>query len=122
MKLRCLLAAVCLFIAASPAGAAGTPAEAAGTLENGVLMVNGRPFFPLGSWNSSHTTPQDIASLGMNMSFRCASGSEEGVAQLRQFVRECGELGLYVTPYLSYGGSGTTPWPEESGPQDSHAG
>ena len=86
----------------------------AGTIENGVLMVDGRPFYPLGSWNSSYTTAQDIARLGMNTSFQGGPSTEAAVESFRGFMRECNDLGIQVVPYLSYGGAGVTPWPPDS--------
>ena len=108
MKLKCILAAVCLLATSSLTGAAAT-------IENGVLMVDGRPFFPLGSWSSSLTTGTGPRRAGHEYGPPGgARGSEERVQRLRQFTRECRELGIYVTPYLSYGGAMTTPWSEES--------
>lgn len=86
----------------------------AARLENGVLMVDGKPFYPLGSWNSDFTTPEDIARLGMNTSFRGGPGSPQAVEQFRPFMRRCAELGIQVVPYLSYGGAGVTPWAPEA--------
>ena len=33
-------------------------AASAGRLVDGVLTVDGKPFFPLGSWNSAYTPPR----------------------------------------------------------------
>ncbi len=85
----------------------------AGRLADGALTVDGKPFFPLGSWNSSYTTPEDIDRLGMNTSFRGGPGSDEAVEAFRPFMRRCAELGIQVVPYLSYGGAGVTPWAPE---------
>lgn len=91
----------------------GLPAAATfgGELRHGVLTVDGKPFFPLGSWNFPETTPEDIARLGMNTSFQGAPNTEEGVQQFRGVMRRCAALGIEVVPYLSYGGAGVTPWP-----------
>jgi len=90
-----------------------TTARAA-RLENGVLIVNGKPFFPLGSWNSDATTPEDMARLGMNTAFRGAPSTEERLAESREFMRRCNEYGIQVIQYLSYGGrEARTPWPPE---------
>ena len=86
----------------------------AGQIENGVLMVDGTPFFPLGGWDNGDTTPDDLARLGMNISFRGGPRTAEGVDAFRPFVRECVALGIQVVPYLSYGGAGVTPWPPEA--------
>jgi hypothetical protein len=86
----------------------------AGRLADGVLTVDGKPFYPLGSWNYSYTTPEDIDRLGMNTSFRGGPGSDETVENFRPFMRRCAELGIQVVPYLSYGGAGVTPWAPES--------
>lgn len=87
-----------------------TSAAFAGTIENGVLMVEGKPFYPLGSWNSEYTSPEDIAALGMNTSFRGGPSNDAAVEQFRQFMRRCRELGIQVVPYLSYGGGAVEPW------------
>ncbi len=82
----------------------------AGEIRDGVLLVDGKPFYPLGSWNFSSTTPEDIARLGMNTSFQGGPSTDEAVEQFRGFMRRCDELGIQVVPYLSYGGAGVTPW------------
>ena len=46
----------------------------AGEIVDGVLMVDGQPFYPLGSWNFDYTTPQDIALLQANFSNRASVG------------------------------------------------
>jgi len=85
------------------------------TLENGVLTVDGRPFYPLGGWDEQYTTPQDIARLGMNTSFRHgAPTTPDAEVKFRGVMRECAALGIQVMPYLSYGGAGVNPWPPES--------
>jgi len=94
--------------------ALGTNASA-GQLVDGVLIVDGKPFFPLGSWNSNWTTPQDLALLGMNTAFRGAPTTVERLVESRQFMRECAKYGIQVVPYLAYGGrEARTPWPPES--------
>src|SRR6056297_2278466 len=85
-----------------------------GEFRKGVLLVDGRPFYPLGSWNSSFTTPEDMARLGMNTSFRPGGPSTpEAVEAFRPFMHRCAEFGIQVVPYLSFGGDGTTPWARE---------
>ncbi len=86
----------------------------AGEIVDGVLMVDGQPFYPLGSWNFEYTTPQDIARLGMNTSFRGGPSSPEAVEAFRTYMREAASLGIQMVPYLSYGGAGIEPWPPES--------
>ncbi|HOT37973.1 MAG TPA: hypothetical protein PLT86_15020, partial [Candidatus Latescibacteria bacterium] len=44
-------------------------AGAAARLERGVLLVDGKPFFPLGSWGGREVAPEEIARLGMNATF-----------------------------------------------------
>ena len=85
----------------------------AGVLRDGVLTVDGKPFYPLGSWNFGYTTPEDIALLGMNTSFRGGPGTPEAVQDFIPFMERCAELDIQVVPYLSYGGAGVTPWPTE---------
>jgi hypothetical protein len=85
------------------------------TLENGVLLVDGKPFFPLGGWDEQETTPADIARLGMNTSFRHgAPTNPEMEVKFRKMMRESAAHGIQVMPYLSYGGHGVNPWPAES--------
>ena len=86
----------------------------AGEIKDGILMVDGKPFYPLGSWNFSSTTPEDIARLGMNTSFQGGPGSDAAVEEFRGFMRGCAELGIQVVPYLSYGGAGVVPWAPEA--------
>jgi len=86
----------------------------AGEIKEGVLLADGKPFFPLGSWNFDYTTPQDIDRLGMNTSFRGGPSTAESVEQFRGFMSECNDLGIQVVPYLSYGGAGVDPWPPDS--------
>ena len=103
---RCVaILLTCLLAAVSAAG---------GRIEDGVLMVDGKPFFPLGGWDFAYTSPEDIARLGMNTSFRGGPSRLEAVEKFRQHMRRCAELGIQVVPYLSYGGAGVTPWPPES--------
>jgi len=86
----------------------------AGEVRDGTLLVDGKPFFPLGSWNSTYTTPADIARLGMNTSFRGGPGTPEAVEAFRALMRACAAKGIQMVPYLSYGGAGVTPWRPES--------
>jgi len=83
-------------------------------LVDGVLMVGGKPFYPLGSWNFDYTTPQDIDALGMNTAFRGGPSSEQGVAEFRSWMRQANRYGIEVIPYLSYGGAGVDPWPPDA--------
>jgi len=104
---------MCLAACGIIAGAVAR-SDAAGRLVNGVLTVDGKPFYPLGSWNFSYTTPEDIARLGMNTSYRGGPSTPEAVEQFRTFMRRCAELGVQMVPYLSYGGGSVAPWPPES--------
>ena len=90
------------------------PAAGAGRVEDGVLTVDGEPFFPLGSWNSGYTTAEDIARVGMNTSFRGGPSTDEALEGFRAFMRSCGALGIQVVPYVSYGGAGIEPWPPDA--------
>ena len=38
-------------------------AAPAGELQDGTLVVDGKPFFPLGSWSVIDTAPEDVARL-----------------------------------------------------------
>ena len=101
-----LLHTICALVAA--AGLSG-----AGELVDGILYVDGKPFYPLGSWNFSYTTPEDIARLGMNTSFRGGPGTPEAVAEFRTYMQRAADLGIQLVPYVSYGGAGVVPWPPE---------
>ncbi|MFH1740080.1 MAG: hypothetical protein ABIH23_13815 [bacterium] len=90
------------------------PAAFGGEIVDGVLMVDGEPFYPLGSWNFEYTSPQDIARVGMNTSFRGGPSTPEAVESFREYMREAADLGIQMVPYLSYGGAMVTPWPPES--------
>jgi hypothetical protein len=85
-----------------------------GELVDGVLLVDGEPFYPLSSWNSPYTSPEDIDRLGMNTSYRGGPSTPEAVEEFRGFMRACDRLGIQMVPYLSYGGAGVTPWAPES--------
>ncbi len=84
-----------------------------GKLENGILTVDGRPFFPLGGWDYPYTTPEDLSRLGMNTSFRGAPQDPDGIEKFRAHMRECAQRGIQVIPYLSFGAEGVIPWPVE---------
>ena len=90
------------------------PAASAGSLEDGVFTVDGRPFYPLGSWNHPDTTPADIERLGMNTSFLLVPETEEGVEQFGLYMRRCNDLGIQVIPYVFYGGARVEPWSQEA--------
>jgi hypothetical protein len=89
-------------------------AAGAGEMDGLVLTVDGKPFFPLGSWNDHTTTPEDIDRLGMNTSYRGGPSTDPAVEQFRGFMGRCEELGIQVIPYLSYGGAGVIPWTPEA--------
>ena len=102
------------FIYALVVGIVFAASASAGQLADSVLVVDDRPFFPLGSWNGRHTTPDDIALLGMNTSFRSGPGTAQGVAEFLPFMRRCADLSIQVVAYVSYGGAGIEPWPPEN--------
>jgi len=77
-----------------------------------VLTVDGKPFYPLASWNGE--PPEHAHKLGMNATFLQSPGSDESVALFRPKMRRYAELGMQVIPYISYGGGGTTPWPPDN--------
>jgi hypothetical protein len=65
------------------------------TLENGVLVIDGKPFYPLGGWNEEETTPADIARLGMNTSFNHGVPTNpESEAKFRAMMHESAKLGF----------------------------
>ncbi len=91
-------------------------AATAGTLERGILRVDGKPFYPLGSWAAATTTPQDLARLGMNCVFRGAPSNEQQLTELRSYMRECAQYDIQVLIYPAYGGRGgdsRSAWPED---------
>ncbi len=85
----------------------------AGQLEEGILKVDGKPFYPLGSWNHSDTTPEDLARLGMNTSFLLVPEGKEETRRFEEYMRRCDELGIQVMPYIFYGGARVEPWADE---------
>jgi hypothetical protein len=103
MRLRTLIAALMtLSVSAS-----------AGELVDGALTVDGKPFYPLGGWDFPFTTADDLNRMGMNVSFRIPSPTDEGMDKFRQHMRECAEHGIQLVPYISYGGAGVIPWETE---------
>jgi hypothetical protein len=82
----------------------------AGTLKNGLLTVDGKPFYVLSSWNDRSTTLEDVARLGMNAAFRGASSTDSAIAIFRTYMRAAAERDIQVIPYVSYGGGGIVPW------------
>lgn len=90
------------------------PNARAARLVDGVLMVNRKPFYPLGSWMAGNTTLDDIERLGLNVAFKSAPGDERGVAEYRDWMRDANRRGLQVVPFLSYGGGSSSPWPTEN--------
>ncbi len=83
-------------------------------LVDGVLLVDGKPFYPLGGWDDENTTPEYRARLGMNTNFAIPDPSAAGIERFRAHMRECARRGIQVLPYLSYGGEGLAPWPAEN--------
>jgi hypothetical protein len=89
-------------------------AVSAGTLKDGLLTVDGRPFYVLSGWDDrKSTTVDDIVRLGMNTSFRGAPSTDTSMKSFRAFMWEAAEKGIQVVPYLSYGGTRVTPWAPE---------
>ncbi len=86
----------------------------AGELHDGILMVEGEPFYPVGSWNHADTSPDDIARLGMNVSFMQAPEEADKQKEFEAYTKECGSLGIQVIPYLAYGGARYEPWPDDT--------
>jgi hypothetical protein len=72
----------------------------AGTLENGLLTVDGKPFYVLSSWNDATTTIDDVARLGMNASYLYAPSTEETVKSFRTFMRRAARKDIQVIPYV----------------------
>ena len=75
-----------------------------GTLESGVFMVDGKPFFPLASWHHNDTTVGEVVALGMNAAHRIVGGDSVGHA----FMRDTRENGIQVMVYVP---AGTEPLP-----------
>ena len=86
----------------------------AGTLKDGLLTVDGKPFYVLSSWNDATTTIDDVARLGMNTSYRGAPSTEESVKAFRILMRDAAKKNIQLVPYLSYGGAGVIPWKTEA--------
>jgi hypothetical protein len=75
----------------------------AGTYENGVFMVDGKPFFPLGGWEVGEITPEEISDLGMNATLRIVSGDSAGHA----YMEGMAAAGVNVMVYVP---AGTEPY------------
>jgi hypothetical protein len=79
-----------------------------GELRDGKLYVDGKPFYPVGCWMGQSV---DLVSrLGMNTAFLVPAATDSGIAAFRQKMRQFGEHGIHMVPYISYGGNGVTPW------------
>ncbi len=83
-------------------------AGAAARLEGGVLFVDGKPFFPLGSWGGRAVAPEEIARLGMNATFLMAPSSEGALDDARAYMRECRRHGVQVMQYVPWGSDSAT--------------
>jgi hypothetical protein len=88
----------------------------AAVLKDGITLVDGKPFYPLGSWPAEGITAEGIASLGMNATFRMGSRSPKGIAEIREFMRECDRYGIQVMIYVPHGRhrEGAEQWPREA--------
>ena len=82
----------------------------AGEIVDGVLTVDGKPFFPVGTWGGS---PEYAYGMGMNAVLVGAARTPESIPHQRQTARQFGKYGLQIIPYLSYGGPETEPWTRE---------
>jgi hypothetical protein len=69
----------------------------AGTLKDGIFYVDGKPFYPLGAWQSSDITSDEIVAMGMN----CTHRNVRGNAWSHAFMRDHKAHGVQVIPYLS---------------------
>ena len=79
----------------------------AGVLENGTLLVDGKPFFPFGTWGGS---PELCADLGLNTALHTVPKTPEGVEEFRARLRVFADHGTQVAVFLGYGGSKPVPW------------
>jgi len=87
-----------------------SPTSAGVELKGGKLTVDGRPFFPLGTWSDGRTTAEELCWYGLNTDFRGIGPSAEGPAQLREHVTAFRRRGIEVVPYFGFGGAGVVPW------------
>ena len=93
-----------------------TAVVSAGQIRDGILYVNDKPFYPLGSWGSGHVEPEELVRLGMNTAFRGLGRTEESINDARAYVRRCQPHGVQFLPYLTYGGRGSdsrSAWTDE---------
>ena len=81
-----------------------------GELRDGVLYVDGKPFFTLGSWGSG--LADEMVKYGLNAALFGAPKTAERAERTREMIREYAERGIQAVPYLSYGGSMLDPWSE----------
>jgi hypothetical protein len=93
-------AAVCLAFTASQAA----------RLVDGVLMVDGKPFFPL---STAPGSPESMARLGANTAGLNAPSTQAMVQPFREAAREAARWGLQVTAGMGFGGSAAELWPLE---------
>jgi hypothetical protein len=82
----------------------------AGTLVNGVLTVEGKPFFPVGSWNGKPAA--HVTRLGFNAVHISMQPKQPQIDEGLVRIRECARYGLQVVPYAAFGGGITSAWPD----------
>lgn len=97
-------------LAAMALCALASSSDAGVVFRGGLLEVDGKPFFPLGTWSDHLTTPEELAQLGMNVHFIGIGPSAEGPANLEKTVKRFSSKGIMVIPYFGYGGASVQPW------------
>ena len=88
------LAALAVILAVASMADASQPVE----LRDGLLTVNGKPFYPLGTWAGADT-PEELLELGMNVDFQGMGGSP---AKLKERVDRFARHGILAIPYPGY--------------------
>jgi hypothetical protein len=82
-----------------------------GELRDGILHVDGKPFFPMGGWGGS--TPAEVTRYGFNSVLTGAPRNLKAAERTRKTIRTFGAAGIQCVPYLSYGGASLNPWSED---------
>ena len=109
MKNQAFQASLLALLFAASLAAAREPSRPV-ALRDGILTVAGKPFYPLGTWSDSFTTPNELLKLGMNVHFLGIGPSAQGPADLAEVVRKFSARGILLIPYFGFGGSGVIPW------------
>jgi hypothetical protein len=82
-----------------------------GELRDGILHVDGKPFFPMGSWSTR--SPEQAVKFGLNTAFFGAPKTARSAVGNRKRIQDYAAHGIQCVLYLSYGGEMVNPWTED---------